>query len=346
MTASVHPANPSIADAAAAVSPLQALLQGAAFASLEETGWIKITGDDRVRWLNGMTTNSIQQLQPGEGNYNLLLSAQGRIQGDAYAFSLPDSLLLETGRAHIPVLMELLDRFIIMDDVLLEDISAERRGLLCAGPVAATCLAALGIETAPGDALQLRTISWRNFEVTLVSAYSPLVPRFELWTDAAGVQALAEALSTAGVRHLDAADGSDALEQLRLLEGTPRYGVDIRERELPQETGLTRALHFAKGCYLGQEIVERIRSRGNVHRTFQAFLLRGELPVASAALESEGKAVGELTSIASVPLASGTVQLALGYIRREALDRGLTIHYSGGEATPVAFPFRDALRPG
>src|SRR5438270_3359017 len=170
MTASLHPANPSTADTAAPWSPLQSLLQGAAFASLAQTGWIKITGDDRVRWLNGMTTNSIQQLQPGEGNYNLLLSAQGRIQGDAYAFALPDGLLLETSRAQVVGLMELLDRFIIMDDVLLEDISTQRHGLLCAGPLAAASLAALGIEAAAGDALQLRIVMWGGFEVTLVNA--------------------------------------------------------------------------------------------------------------------------------------------------------------------------------
>src|ERR1700691_4923749 len=101
-------------------APLEALLTGTAFAPLDQTGWIKITGDDRVRWLNGMTTNSIQQLQLGQGNYNFLLRAQGRIQGDAYAFALADHLLLQSDRAHLPALIELLDRFIIMDDVLLE----------------------------------------------------------------------------------------------------------------------------------------------------------------------------------------------------------------------------------
>ncbi len=255
-------------------APLQALLTGTAFAPLDQTGWIKITGDDRVRWLNGMTTNSIQQLQPGQGNYNFLLSAQGRIQGDAYAFALADQLLLETDRAHIPALIELLDRFIIMDDVVLEDVSGERHGLLCAGPTAAATLASLGIDAAGLEPLALRSVSWKGSAVTLLSAYSPLVPRFELWTeDAAAAQALGEALAAAAAVPVDA----DTLEQLRLLEGTPRYGVDIRERELPQETEQTRALHFAKGCYLGQEIVERIRSRGNVHRTFHAFRLTGEL---------------------------------------------------------------------
>jgi folate-binding protein YgfZ len=339
ITAALHPAASS---APGAAPSLQTLLGGVGLAALDQTGWIKITGDDRVRWLNGMTTNAIQQLQPGQGNYNFLLSAQGRIQGDAYVFARPNSLLLESDRARVPALIELLDRFIIMDDVELEDISGDRHGLLCAGPAAATVLSSLGIDTTSFAPLELRSISWKGFEVTLLSAYSPLIPRFELWSDAAGAQALTEALTAGGAHPVD----NNTLEQLRLLEGTPRYGVDIRDRELPQETGQTRALHFAKGCYLGQEIVERIRSRGNVHRTFHAFLLHGDLPPAGSALESEGKSVGELTSAAAIPLSSGVVQIALGYVRREALDRGLPLHYPGGEAAPTAVPFRDAMPPG
>ena len=100
----------------------------------------------------------------------------------------------------------------------------------------------------------------------------------------------------------------EALEALRILSGTPRYGTDIRNtataHDLPQETAQTRALHFSKGCYLGQEIVERIRSRGNVHRTFHGFELTGALPAPGAALTAEGKPVGELTSVAAIPLPS------------------------------------------
>jgi len=126
------------------------------------------------------------------------------------------------------------------------------------------------------------------------------------------------------------------------LEAEKKKG---RDRELPQETGQTRALHFAKGCYLGQEIVERIRSRGNVHRIFSAFRLDGELPLAGATLEADNKPVGELTSVAAIPLPAdggSNLQLALGYIRREALDRNLPLHYVGGIAVPVALPFSAA----
>src|SRR6185437_11524285 len=95
---------------------LAALLSGAGLSALNNIGWIRVTGEDRVRWLNGMVTNSVQDLQTGKGCYNFLLSVQGRIQGDAYIFGQPDALLMETASEQIPALMALLDRYIIMDD--------------------------------------------------------------------------------------------------------------------------------------------------------------------------------------------------------------------------------------
>jgi folate-binding protein YgfZ len=174
--------------------------------------------------------------------------------------------------------------------------------------------------------------------------HSPLVPRFELWATPEVTQKLAEALQNTGAVDCD----PQSLEWLRILEGTPLYATDIRDRDLPQETGQTRALHFAKGCYLGQEIVERIRSRGNVHRTFSAFRLDGNLPAAGAQLEADGKQVGELTSVAAIPLPGNDgniIQLGLGYIRREALDRGAALLYAGGVAVPASLPFSAVAPP-
>src|ERR1700753_1375550 len=105
---------------------LAALLQDAGVSRLDQMGWIRVTGEDRVRWLNGMVTNSIQELKDGEGNYNFLLSVQGRIQGDATIFAEPDALLIETASTQLPGLIALLDRYIIMDDVELADITSNQ----------------------------------------------------------------------------------------------------------------------------------------------------------------------------------------------------------------------------
>jgi folate-binding protein YgfZ len=346
MNPPAHPEMP-IATRSSPAAQLSALLHNAAVSRLEQTGWLRVTGEDRVRWLNGMVTNSIQQLKDGEGAYNFFLNAQGRIQGDATVFAEPDALLIETASSLIPGLITFLDRFVIMDDVELADITNTRQGLQITGPAAASLLAGSGFDTEGLEPLATRTISWNNASITVIHAYSPLVPKFELWTDPQDPhdpqtsEKLAHALQSAGA----AAAEAEGLEWLRLLEGTPLYGTDIRDRELPQETGQTRALHFNKGCYLGQEIVERIRSRGNVHRTFGGFRLQGDLPASGTALEADGKNIGELTSIAAIPLpdTSGEpIQLALGYVRREVLDRGSTILYPGGIAVPVSLPFSAA----
>jgi len=324
------------------VEGLAALRSGAGWMPLRETGWIAVTGEDRVRWLNGMVTNSVQALEPGEGAYTFLLNAQGRIQGDATVWAEADRLLLETDIAQVEAMLALLGRFIIMDDVELAVLERNGRGLVVAGPGAAERLGVAGVGLTVGlglmgaskDVLRRSPVTWRTHEVSVISGFAPVVPRFELWfasEDAAA--AMARALQESGVPQCDAS----AFELLRILEARPRFGVDIRDRDLPQETAQVRALHFNKGCYLGQEIVERIRSRGQVHRTFASFAVRGAVPKAGAELQADGKAVGVLTSVAAAEIDGE--RLALGYVRREAMERGAPITYPGGTAearTPSA----------
>jgi len=325
-----------------AQAQLAALTAHAGVYPLAATGWLRVTGPDRLRWLGGMLTNGIQQLEPGHGNYNFILSAQGRIQGDAYAFLRPGDVLLETSSEQAEQLLALLDHFIIMDDVELTDISTDLHGIGIAGPESVSLLATIGIPADGLAPIALRHITWNGFELTLIAAHSPSVPRFELWAASAeGATALHSALQAAGA--FDCAP--EALEAHRILSGIPLYAIDIRDRDLPQETAQTRALHFSKGCYIGQEIVERIHSRGAVHRTLTGFLLEGSLPPAGTALELDGKPAGEITSTVAAPLANGVRNFALGYIHREALLQKKLLAYPGGTAEPVDLPFPpDSLR--
>ncbi len=136
----------AIAPASTAASQLAALLQTAGVSRLDQTGWIRVTGGDRVRWLNGMVTNSIQQLKDGDGAYNFFLNAQGRIQGDATVFAEPEALMVETDSARVTSLMTFLDRFIVMDDVELADVTSIKSGLQVTGPKAASLLKQIGLE--------------------------------------------------------------------------------------------------------------------------------------------------------------------------------------------------------
>ena len=321
-------------------SPLQASPLDAELASVRHTAgfttaaghaFLRVTGSDAARWLNGMVTNAAQALAPGAGNYNFLLNAQGRIQGDCLLFrdtaaSEETTFLLATEPAQIDAIQAHLDRYIIMDDVELTPAFTDEDSLLLLGPDAPRHLAALDLP-AP-DPLHLVHADTPHGQGLLLALAPGLVPRFELRAAPGTIAALRDRLLAAGVLEVSAT----ALEQLRLLEGTPRFGVDIRDRELPQETNQAQALHFAKGCYLGQEIVERIRSRGQVHRIFTALRLEGSLPPLPAALETGGKPAGEITSAAEVLLDDGPAQLALGYVRREALEIHAPLQYPGGTA--------------
>jgi folate-binding protein YgfZ len=310
-----------------------ALVEGAGAFDLGYRGQIAVGGADRLRWLNGMLTNNVQGLAEGTGNYSFALNAQGRIQGDCDAFRLADHLLVITDRSQIPALMAHFDRFIIMDDVALEDISSTRTALGLAGPLAAQLLAALGVSlpAAPApDTLWLMQTRICGVPVQLSGGYPTASPRFELWCANDNVRMLWEVLLAAGAVPC----GLRAAEAWRVLEGLPRFGVDLSERDLPQETSQARALHFAKGCYLGQEIVERIRSRGNVHRRLAQFTLSTEPASLPLELTAAGAAVGRITSMA----VHNGARYGLGIVRAEAAERYPSLDYPDGTATPLTHP--------
>ena len=320
---------------------INALLHSAGISDLGWRGKIRVTGGDRLRWLNGMVSNAVQSLPEGQGNYSFLLSVQGRIQGDCYVYRRAEDVVLDTSVAQVAAVMSHLDHFIIMDDVELADVSQQWTGLSLAGPGAGQVLATLGYSPSTPRVENARMSDARMGEVacTVIEAYHVLVPRYELWFPPEHVASVWETLQAAGAT----ACGWEAVEALRVLEATPLYGVDLNDRDLPQESAQTRALNFSKGCYLGQEIVERIRSRGKVNRQFRQFALQfahqGARPdLLPLDLRSNDQPVGRMTSMASLASAGLPETLALGFVRVEVLERNQEITYDGGVATALAAP--------
>ena len=311
----------------------RALLSGCGVYDLSLRSKIKLTGGDRVRWLNGMVTNNIRDLAPNHGVYCFLLNAQGRIQADFYAYNLGDSLLVDTDARQRDTVLAHFDKFIIMDDVEVSDVSASMTAIGVSGPQAQAVLRLAGIQSPDLAPLELCTpkcdCACGCLQCTLMRGDDPAGNSYEVWLTPDKLKATWDALIAAGAT----AVGADALELRRIQWAIPRYRADIRERDLPQETGQTRALNFTKGCYLGQEIVERIRSRGAVHRLFTAFVVEGPLPEPGTKIETDEKEVGEITSSANLPLPSGDRAVALGYLRREAVDKNLR---AGSAALTVA----------
>ncbi len=314
----------------------RALLEGSALVDMSWQAKLVLSGEDRVRWLNGMVTNNIRDLAPNHSVYNFLLSAQGRIQGDLVASNRGDYLLVTTDREQAGNIAEIFDRFIIMDDVEVADISDKLATLGMFGPHAAELLQLAGLDVAPLQPGSLMDEVWRDLGITLVRSAQPQIDGYELWFAADNLQKIWEILTFTGATPV----GSDAFELYRIVRGVPRYGIDLRDRDLPQETGQQHALNFSKGCYIGQEIVERIRARGNVHRTFTGFEITGEPPAAGMKIRAAEKEAGEITSAARIPFPSGERTLALGYLRREFAAAGTTVAVGGRSASVQPLPFQ------
>ncbi len=314
----------------------RALLEGAAVFDSSWQAKLVLSGEDRVRWLNGMVTNNIRDLGLNHGNYSFVLNPQGRNLGDLTAYNRGDYVLVTTDHEQAPKLKELFDRYIIMDDVEVEDISDKLAAVGIAGPNAAQVLNAAGIDVAalaPGD---VTDPVWQGVGLSVARSVVPQMDGYEIWSTAENLDRLWDALVAAGAKPV----GSEALELYRIARGVPRYGIDLRERDLPQETGQQHVLNFAKGCYVGQEIVERIRSRGNVHRIFVGLEVHGDVPAAAAVILADGKPVGEVTSAARLPFPTGEKTLALGYIRREFAEPGTEVKIGEQTAVVSVPPFK------
>jgi folate-binding protein YgfZ len=323
-----------------------ALLNGCGIYDLGFRAQLSITGGDRVRWMNGMVTNNIRDLAVGHGAYAFLLNPQGRILGDMHVYNRGESLLVETDRSQVEKVVATFDHFIIMDDVEVSDISESQSVLGLAGPRSRELLTLAGIAVPAMQPLQMLTAKCNCdcacVQCTVVRGEDAERESYEVWLDPKDVYKTWQALIAAGATPV----GSEALEMQRVAAGIPLYGVDIRERDLPQETEQMRALNFNKGCYVGQEIVERIRSRGNVHRKFTGFLAPGVADISpGAAILSAEKEVGEITSVAVLRDSGNERTVALGYIRREVGMPGREVTIGTAKATIAQLPLESgALR--
>ena len=294
-----------------------------------------LTGEDRVRWLNGMVTNNIRDLAVGRGNYSFLLTAQGRIVADLVAYHRGDFLLVTTDRSQVQAVSEMFDRYIIMDDVEVADISDQLSALGLAGPEAPDVLQRAGIAAAHLQPGELTDLVWRGLGITVARHTHPNWQGYEVWFAPEHTPTVWDALVQSGAAPV----GSVALEWYRIARGVPRYGIDLSQRDLPQETEQRHALNFTKGCYIGQEIVERIRARAILHRTFTGFVLAGEPPPKGIKITQGDRNIGEITSAARIPFPGGARTVALGYLRRDSAAPGTVVRIADQQATVQSIPF-------
>ncbi len=316
-----------------------AAVTGAAGAfDLSFRGRVCLTGADHVRFLNGQVTNNVKDLRAGEGCYAALVTAKGKLQSDLNIYSLPNELLLDFEPGLTGTIIERLEKYVIADDVQMTDV-APLYGLLSAqGPKAEAVVRNL---TLPGD-IPAKPMSFITInDTTLGEIYLMNRPRtgssgFDLFVPVGSLGAVMDKLIAAAKQVGGRACGWQAMETARIEAGIPRFGADMDESNLAPEAGIeSRAISYAKGCYIGQEVIARIRTYGNVAKALRRLRLADdlkELPHKGNKLFRDGKDAGYITSAVASPALKGNI--ALGYVRKEANQPGteLILRTAGGES--------------
>src|SRR6266481_6459377 len=313
--------------------------------------YLAFTGPDRVRYLNAILTNNIKDLAVGHGAISLLLNPQGHILAEIETYVFADRLLCVSYAMIRERLIEWLDKYIIMDDVILTDETSRYGTLALEGPKAA----AIALELSGMDVTKFDDLSCHDGAVgsipCRVSKRSPgEVPGAEFFTETQNLPALWQILSEAARRHGGGPVGYAAVSATRLAQGVPWFGYDFGEKQIPHEAGLQDShISYTKGCYTGQEIVERVRSRGQVNRVRVTlkYDLAGSsstaipgcaLPAPGTPLLSEGKEAGHTTRAAFSPALNAPIGMA--YLRREKSTPGSTVELAdpAGSAIVIATP--------
>jgi folate-binding protein YgfZ len=298
-----------------------------------------LTGADRARFLHGQVTNDVKKLGAGQGCYSALTTAKGKIQSDLNIFCLPDELLLDCESGLTTLVTERLEKYIVADDVQVVDVTPHYGLLSVQGPKAEAVVRGLGLF------LEIPTLPLSSVtvaEATLGEIYLMNHARlgstgFDLFVPLAALGAVADKLIAAAKSIGGRACGWKAFEIARIEAGIPRFGADMDETNIASECGIeSRAISYQKGCYIGQEVLNRIHSIGHVNRELRSLRLAADLkalPARGDKLFQGEKEVGYITSAVISPALNCGV--ALGYVRREANAPGteLTLRGGPGEST-------------
>jgi folate-binding protein YgfZ len=306
--------------------------------------YLSFSGSDRVRYLNAILTNNIKDLAVNHGVASLLLNPQGRILAEIETYGAPQALFCVSYAVIRERLIDWLDKYIIMDDVTLTDESQHYGTLALEGPQAAVAVHELaGINLTSLDELERAQATVATIPCWITKVSPGGVAGYEFLVEQNQLVSLWEVLLQSTRARGGGPMGYAALNAQRLAQGVPWFTYDFGEKQLPHEAGLENShISYTKGCYTGQEIVERVRSRGQVNRRRVELLFDGPVaPPANESLFADGKEAGFITRAARpsfLPRAIG-----MGYVRKDHNTPGSQLTWSGGKAVVAKFP--DALAP-
>ena len=287
-----------------------ALTEDAGLLDLSCRSRLCLLGEDRTKFLHGQVTNDINGLAEHTGCYAALVNAKGKMESDLFIYRLADEILLDFEPNLTEAVKTRLEKYIIAEDVEIADVAPHFGLLSIQGPKAAVVLKDLGIPE-PKDKLGIATgpneeyvINQPRLGTTGFDLFAP-IGELKIWKTRLAQHALP--------------CSEKAFEKARVLSSIPRFGKDLTEANLPPEGGLEScAISYTKGCYIGQEIIARIRTYGQVAKALRGLKLDGPAAEGDAVFRKD-KQVGMLSSVITQP------DMALALIRREANDLGNTL---------------------
>jgi len=329
-----------------AASEYDTVRQSAGLFDLADRAMLQFTGDDRLSYLQGMLSNDLRPLQTFDGEQAAILTQQGKVIADVRVLCSLNSFYLDFCEPLKEKILTHLNRYLVADDVEIHDPNEEWKMLSVQGPKAQMLLDQLFANAElPGQAHHHAMVQFDGSPVCVIRANRSGYDGFDLIVQGTQITTLAQRLVELGARWV----GAQAQNILRIEAGIPRYGIDFSTDNLLLEVALDDAVSFNKGCYLGQEVIERIRSRGHVNKRLCGLLLDGGNPVSPGDTLSAGdKAVGQITSsVVSIALRT---PIALAYVSKDFWASGtkLSVHHSGGKvgATVTSRPIVAVHPPG
>jgi folate-binding protein YgfZ len=325
----------------------EALSDSAGVLDLSSRGRLCLAGGDRVRFLHGQVTNDVKGLRVGEGCYAALITAKGKMQSDLNIYCLPEELLLDFEPNLTAKISEVLEKYVIADDVQIIDVAANYGLLSVQGPKSASVIRALRIgDHLPAKPFGFARISESAFgEIHLMNQPRLGTTGYDLLVPADSIEKAKEELIARAKSEGGCLCGLEAFEIGRIEAGIPRFGVDMDETINPLEAGLEgRAVSFNKGCYIGQEVISRIRTYSEVSKALRGLRLADDLkrlPNKGDKLFHDEKEAGFVTS--TTASARLKANIALGYVKRDMNEVGtkLTLRTAEGESRVriVELPF-------
>jgi folate-binding protein YgfZ len=311
-----------------------AVRRGAGLLDMSFRGMLRLTGGERVRWLNGQITSEVKSLRAGEGTPAAVLTVKGRLLAELAVYGTPDAVVIDLQRDRAEAARAAFDRHIIADDVRVEDVSDRFARLTVAGPAAASIVAdATGADVAALAPWCHREGRIGDTPVRIAASRWLRMPALDLVAPVESAERMWEALA----RFRDALRpvGMTALEWLRVEAGWALFGIDYDDETLLMEALTTEHVSFTKGCYVGQEVVTRIEHQGRLNRRLCGLVLTGEaVPPPGTLIFSGERQVGRLTSAVRSPTLGRAIGLAM--LRRDCWESGTTVRIGAEADAPVA----------